>query len=54
MYRRGGRNAFPFLLFLGGESMAIKIERVEAGSEAEALGLLPGDELLAVDRKSVV
>jgi len=53
MYRRGGRNAFPFLLFLGGESMAIKIERVEAGSEAEALGLLPGDELLAVDQNEL-
>ena len=33
--------------------MAIKIERVEAGSEAEALGLLPGDELLAVDQNEL-
>ena len=29
--------------------MAIKIERVEEGSEAQALGLQPGDELLSVD-----
>ena len=29
--------------------MSIKIERVEAGSKAEALGLAPGDELLSVD-----
>ena len=29
--------------------MAIKIERVEKGSEAQALGLQPGDELLSVD-----
>ena len=29
--------------------MAIRIERVDAGSEAEALGLGPGDELLSVD-----
>ena len=27
--------------------MAIRIEQVDAGSEAEALGLAPGDELLA-------
>ena len=33
--------------------MAIKIERVEAGSEAEALGLLPGDELLTVDQNEL-
>jgi len=26
--------------------MAIRIEQVDAGSEAEALGLAPGDELL--------
>ena len=29
--------------------MAIRIEQVDAGSEAEALGLAPGDELLSVD-----
>ena len=29
--------------------MAIKIERVDVGSEAEALGLAAGDELLSVD-----
>ena len=29
--------------------MAIRIEEVDAGSEAEALGLAPGDELLSVD-----
>ena len=29
--------------------MAIRIERVDPGSEAEALGLGPGDELLSVD-----
>ena len=28
--------------------MAIKIDRIDAGSEAEALGLQPGDELLSV------
>ena len=33
--------------------MAIKIERVEPGSEAEALGLAPGDELLAVDENEL-
>lgn len=33
--------------------MAIKIERVEPGSEAEALGLVPGDELLAVDENEL-
>ena len=29
--------------------MAIRIDRVDAGSEAEALGLAGGDELLSVD-----
>ena len=29
--------------------MAIKIERIEEGSEAQSLGLQPGDELLSVD-----
>ena len=29
--------------------MTIKIDRVDAGSEAEALGLAGGDELLSVD-----
>ena len=29
--------------------MSIKIDRVDAGSEAEALGLAGGDELLSVD-----
>ena len=29
--------------------MSIKIDRVDAGSEAEALGLAAGDELLSVD-----
>ena len=29
--------------------MSIKIDRVDAGSEAEALGLVGGDELLSVD-----
>ena len=29
--------------------MAIRIEQVDAGGEAEALGLAPGDELLSVD-----
>ena len=29
--------------------MAIKIDRIDAGSDAEALGLQPGDELLSVD-----
>ena len=29
--------------------MAIKIDRGEEGSEAQALGLQPGDELLSVD-----
>lgn len=29
--------------------MAIRIEQVDVGSEAEALGLAPGDELLSVD-----
>ena len=29
--------------------MAIRIDRVDAGSEAEALGLVGGDELLSVD-----
>ena len=29
--------------------MAIKIERVEEGSEAAVLGLVGGDELLSVD-----
>ena len=29
--------------------MAIRIEQIDAGSEAEALGLAPGDELLSVD-----
>ena len=29
--------------------MAIRIEQVDAGSEAETLGLAPGDELLSVD-----
>ncbi len=33
--------------------MAIKIERVEPGSEAEALGLAPGDELLSVDENEL-
>ena len=33
--------------------MAIEIERVEPGSEAEALGLAPGDELLAVDENEL-
>ena len=31
--------------------MAIRIDRVDAGSEAEALGLCGGDELLTVDRQ---
>ena len=31
--------------------MAIRIEQVDAGSEAEALGLAPGDELLSVDER---
>ena len=31
--------------------MAIRIDRVDAGSEAEALGLAGGDELLSVDGK---
>ena len=34
--------------------MAIKIERVEPGSEAEALGLAPGDELLAGSTRSIL
>ncbi|MCQ5164370.1 radical SAM protein, partial [Faecalibacterium prausnitzii] len=29
--------------------MAIRIEQVDAGREAEALGLAPGDELLIMD-----
>jgi putative radical SAM enzyme (TIGR03279 family) len=33
--------------------VAIRIERVEPGSEAEALGLVPGDELLAVDENEL-
>ena len=33
--------------------MSIKIERIEAGSEAEALGLMPGDELLSVDENQL-
>ena len=32
--------------------MAIRIEQVDAGSEAEALGLAPGDELLSVTTTS--
>ena len=32
--------------------MAIKIDRIDAGSEAEALGLQPGDELLSVEKMS--
>ena len=31
--------------------MAIKIDRIDAGSEAEALGLQPGEELLSVEEK---
>ena len=30
-------------------NVSIKIDRVDAGSEAEALGLAAGDELLSVD-----
>ena len=33
--------------------MAIKIDRIDAGSEAEALGLQPGDELLSVDENEL-
>ena len=33
--------------------MAMKIARVEPGSEAEALGLGPGDELLSVDENEL-
>ena len=33
--------------------MAIRIEQVDAGSEAEALGLAPGDELLSVDNNEL-
>ena len=33
--------------------MAIKIERVEEGSEAQSLGLQPGDELLSVDENEL-
>jgi len=33
--------------------MAIRIEQVDAGSEAEALGLAPGDELLSVDENEL-
>ena len=29
--------------------MSIRIDSIEPGSEAEALGLAPGDELLSVD-----
>ena len=29
--------------------MAVRIDRVDPGSEAEALGLAPGDELLSVE-----
>ena len=34
--------------------MAMKIARVEPGSEAEALGLGPGDELLSVDESTKI
>ena len=33
--------------------MAIKIERIEEGSEAQSLGLQPGDELLSVDENEL-
>ena len=33
--------------------MAIRIEHVEEGSEAQALGLQPGDELLSVDENEL-
>ena len=33
--------------------MAMKIARVDPGSEAEALGLAPGDELLSVDNNEL-
>ena len=33
--------------------MAIKSDRIDAGSEAEALGLQPGDELLSVDENEL-
>ena len=33
--------------------MAIKIDRIDAGSDAEALGLQPGDELLSVDENEL-
>ena len=33
--------------------MAMKIARVEPGSEAEVLGLGPGDELLSVDENEL-
>ena len=33
--------------------MAMKIARVEPGSEAEGLGLGPGDELLSVDENEL-
>ena len=33
--------------------MAIKIDRIDVGSEAEALGLQPGDELLSVDENEL-
>ena len=33
--------------------MAMKIARVDPGSEAEALGLGPGDELLSVDENEL-
>ena len=33
--------------------MAIRIAHVDAGSEAEALGLVPGDELLSVDENEL-
>ena len=33
--------------------MAIKIDRIDAGSDAETLGLQPGDELLSVDENEL-
>ena len=48
----------PLLVLSGnvqgeGGTLGIRIEKVESGSEAEALGLQPGDELLSVDENQL-
>ena len=48
------RSLFLYVLPKEGEKVAVKIEGVKPGSQAEGLGILPGDVLLSINGQEII